>query len=638
MNNPSEEQLEVVEATAVNVLTGRDPRRFFSERDRTIVRTRQLARCGVCTTPLPEDFHMHHVVEWANGGPTTPENALAVCADCHRDAPVDDLPVFVPRQWQETAAGIVHPILRTSGFATVAAAPGAGKTPFGAYVASGLGATGHIDRLIVFAPSRAVKRQWRKEFAKHGIRLDDDPRYGEERRGYGGMIITYGALINPDTIDAIRASVTSRTLLIFDECHHLATDDDGGDPAAWARAVQSIAGTPDSPLCPVLNLSGTPFRSRRDQRVATLRYTPVPGDASRIQLDPDFEIPASELISAGQLRHIDLLSFAASVETVDLSSGSVTSSGSIVDLSDQGDNIRSAALSALLRDETRFIGPVVDQLLDTMRSHTHVLGAPVKGLIVADDAAHADQIGAHIAGKIPGHVYVAHSKNADPHAELEAFSDDPETAVLVSVRMASEGFDCPQVSCVVHATRWSAPLFVTQVTGRCMRVTDTERAAGIVLPATVIVPADPRIVTAYRDVLTDVHRVLDVKQVCATCNRRPCVCRPSPRDRQCQRCSLPWMLCACDCLQCGGKRRDCGCSRATAATVGARVITDAELHEISHDGDQIALDLLATIDWAGQGLPAAFTVTATAAVQRSLNANPLDLAAAMRSATPQAGE
>lgn len=103
---------------------GRDPRRLFSRAERVSIAARQRHLCGVCQQPLPGTFHVHHVIPWIRGGPTSPENGMAVCPDCHHRAPIEDLPGFVPREWQREGTPRVLPILRRSGFATLAAAPG----------------------------------------------------------------------------------------------------------------------------------------------------------------------------------------------------------------------------------------------------------------------------------------------------------------------------------------------------------------------------------------------------------------------------------------------------------------------------------------------------------------------------------
>lgn len=607
----------------------RDPRRFFSESDRTAVFTRQEGKCHCCHEQLDSNFHMHHVIPWGQGGPTVRDNALGVCPSCHIEAPTASLQGVTLRLWQEEAMQSVLPILRSGGFATTIAAPGAGKTLFAMALASHLAASGHIDRVLVVVPNTHLRESWATAGSRFGIQLDENPRYGVERRGFDGFVITYAAFSNPDTVQACQQSVDDgRTLIVLDEAHHLAADEDG-DHRPWAHAIRRIAGSIDAPRTPTLNLTGTPFRSDTSQRISTFRYRAVNGQPDKIECTGDYEVPASTLIDEGHLRHIDLLSFNAGLQAVDLTTD--TEHEILVsDLSDQGRRIRSEGLRSLIRDVDHYIAPQIDELLSKLRVHQEILGSPVKGLIVADDSRHANQIYEVLESRIGRHAMVAHSKTDDPRGDLRRFRSSSNSAVLVSVRMVTEGFDCPEITSIVHATNWSAPLFINQLVARAMRVTDAERRLGLVLPATIMVPADPELVRVYSDVLVSSVRVLDARAVCPTCNSLPCGCTPGRGDRQCGRCAFPWRLCVCLCAQCGMRRRGCGCPRPRVATVDVQVTSEVELHGVSHDGQGISMTLVRGIDWAQAGVPEPFIPAAVAAVQAHLSTAPYEFAEVLR--------
>jgi 5-methylcytosine-specific restriction endonuclease McrA len=48
------------------------------------VLTRDEHRCTICGST--EDLEVHHVIAAADGGPTTLENCVTLCAGCHREA------------------------------------------------------------------------------------------------------------------------------------------------------------------------------------------------------------------------------------------------------------------------------------------------------------------------------------------------------------------------------------------------------------------------------------------------------------------------------------------------------------------------------------------------------------------------
>ena len=69
----------------------RDPRRLFSQSQRTHIADRQHHVCAECREDLPEVFHVHHVVPWSEGGRTDIDNGVAVCVNCHITAKVRQL-------------------------------------------------------------------------------------------------------------------------------------------------------------------------------------------------------------------------------------------------------------------------------------------------------------------------------------------------------------------------------------------------------------------------------------------------------------------------------------------------------------------------------------------------------------------
>jgi len=128
----------------------RDPRRLFSSAERAQIAARQRHVCKHCDGNLPVGFHVHHVIPHSAGGRTHPNNGIAVCPSCHPLAPVLPMPNFVPRQWQADALPGLLPILRRRQFATLNAAPGAGKTAETAWIYENLQATEDIQRIVVF--------------------------------------------------------------------------------------------------------------------------------------------------------------------------------------------------------------------------------------------------------------------------------------------------------------------------------------------------------------------------------------------------------------------------------------------------------------------------------------------------------
>ncbi len=437
-------------------MTNRDPRRLFTEAQRAQIAARQHHACGVCVDQLPEVFHVHHVIPWAGGGPTEVDNGMAVCPDCHRRAPIKTLLEFIPRAWQVEALERIKPLLISGEFATLNAAPGAGKTKFTAWIFVMLREIGVAGRMVVFGPTANLRKQWRDECKPFGIFLHPDSV--TERPGEDGVALTYAALADPSRLDQLITDADATpTLFVLDEVHHLAKSQ-GGQAGAWAVNIGKLVGTPDRPLHPVLNLSGTLFRSKGNEQITTIRYERV-GD--QIQTIADYSIAAGRLINERQLRHIKVLGFDADmvVSAVDVAKSASTGADAIraVDLEDK--KLRSAILPEMLRSP-RFIKGIIGETIRRLGHASVALeGAPVKGLIVADSIEHANQLYDEVVEQAgQRHAFLVHGDVPGAEAEIERFRKSTGQAIMVAVQMVTEGFDVPDICVLTYLRSWRASL------------------------------------------------------------------------------------------------------------------------------------------------------------------------------------
>ncbi|HEU4540300.1 MAG TPA: HNH endonuclease [Jiangellaceae bacterium] len=590
----------------------RDPRRLFTPADRAYVAARQHHLCGVCSNSLPDVFHVHHVIPWANGGPTTPDNAMAVCPDCHRDAPITTPLEFKPRAWQREALPKILPLLKAGEFATLSAAPGAGKTEFTAWAFNNLRDVGAATRMVVFGPNSHLRTQWRDVCKKRGIYLRSDSV--TEHADEDGVVLTYAALSDSRRLEQLIADATEApTLFVLDEVHHLAKSQEG-EAGAWAVNIGRLVGTVDTPLHPVLNLSGTLFRSKRSERISTIHYRQ---DGNQIETVADYSILAGRLISERELRHIKVLGFDASmnVEAVDLAG--TTSEGAetiqAVDL-DGDQKLRSRVLPEMVR-QSRFVRGILAETFDRLGHASAALqGAPVKALVIADDIDHADAIYAELSSQIgTRNSFIAHGRMNNPEKEINRFKELPGQGIMVAVNKITEGYDVPDVCVLTYLRTWRAPLFINQMVGRAMRVTDRERELGNYLPATVLVPNDSEVKKAFADVLVGAMNVLEAPpEPCERCGRDICACPPRPKNKICPRCRQSWKFCDCPCPECGlTKMTGCACWRKPSPLCDVcgkllrycicegpprvELITDPELAAVNVDGNDVELHIVDTV-------------------------------------------
>jgi superfamily II DNA or RNA helicase len=459
------------------------------------------ARIGRQTPITMETFHVSHLRAHANGGAVTLENLEAWCARCNyaqRATDVRDTRIQ-PRAWQLEALDPIVAQIADSGAATLSAAPGAGKTLFAGMVFDALYDQDVVDRLVVVAPRLTIVDQW-VDSLRDGLHLELKPFAAVERPGQHGVVTTYQSLAG-DNLDVHRLNQRARTLLVLDEVHHL------GEPSnsAWARNITELAGSvmpPDLHVAGVLNLSGTLWRSRRSERISTVRYRNEGFD--RFVSEVDYNIPADRLVREGQLRAVDLYRIDGRVSVQDWANLEYREMG-MADLDEEaGAALRAIGHSAAYREA--FVRSVLERLEEAHRS----LGRHhSKALIVAatqkDARAFRDEVDAQMRARgLSPLAELAISDEPESKAVLERFRTSTRVGVLCTVDMAGEGYDCPDIAVVGYATNKTTPMYVRQVVARAMRVSDRERQMGITIPARVVLPDITDLVKTFLEYLEPV--------------------------------------------------------------------------------------------------------------------------------------
>jgi superfamily II DNA or RNA helicase len=458
---------------------------------RQLVFARSAGKCQHCETPIAiESFHCAHLVPHVTGGPVHESNLEAWCAHCNltNGARAAGDNRLLPRDWQSRALNhIVDRIART-GSATVAAAPGAGKTVFAGLVFEALRLAELADRMVIFVPKRTLVTQWADSLlpARH---LQLKTFDAVERPNQDGTVVTYQSLDNRRILDTHRQLASrSRTLLVFDEVHHLGERPQGNQPA-WARNVAELAGSIDNlHVAGVLNLSGTLWRSAPSESISTVRYRSI--DEGRLQSEVDFEVTTEELVLAGQLRPIDLYRLDSKVHLADYREQAVIQ-GNLSDLDDQQTRAAVARLGSVAEWRTAFVTAVLDRL---EKAHRALGGYHAKALIVASSQDHArmfrDEADKQMrTRRLSPLALLAVSDEDEAHKTLKAFKEQKRVGVLCTVDMAGEGYDCPDIAVLGYATNKMTPLYIHQVIARAMRVTQKERELlNRPIPAAIVLP------------------------------------------------------------------------------------------------------------------------------------------------------
>jgi len=347
-----------------------------------------------------------------------------------------------------------------------AATPGAGKTTFALSLAKALMVTRQVDRVIVVAPTDHLRTQWADEASRVGILLDPKlTNTGATRKGFQGYVTTY-AQVAMNAVVHRRRCESARTLVILDEIHH------AGDGLSWGEAVQEAFG----PASKRLALTGTPFRTRSDERIPFVRYDEV--DNETLECAPDITYSYRDALAEGVVRPVVFAAYAGRSKWMN-SAGEVLTRSLSEDMSKEHER---AAWRTALNPKGRWISHVF-RAADARLSDLRAGGMPhAGGLILANDQESARAY-AEVLKKVTGHSPVVVVSDDPTASKRIAQFNDSDDRWLIAVRMVSEGVDVPRLGVLVWATTYRTPLFFAQAVGRVVRAQGPGESATVFLPA-----------------------------------------------------------------------------------------------------------------------------------------------------------
>jgi superfamily II DNA or RNA helicase len=383
-------------------------------------------------------------------------------------APREQLDPRLPRlrAWQRTA--LDH---YTDGPARrdflVTATPGSGKTTFALALARLLIEERIVDRVIVVCPTDHLRTQWADAADAAGLPLDASltNAVGPVRPDLRGYVTTYAQVAAKPALHAARTTA-KRSLVILDEVHH------AGDGLSWGEAIATAFERATRRLC----LTGTPFRTRPDERIPFVRYE-TDGEGGW-RSAADFSYGYRDALRDGVVRPVV---FAAYTGT----SRWRNSAGEVIAASLSETNTRRTEATAwrtALNPKGRWV-PHVIAAMDERITHLRAAGMPdAAGLVLAsdqDDARAYAAIVEHVTGEQPVVILSDDPKASD---KIAAFTHGTQR-IAVCVRMVSEGVDVPRAACLAWMTSYRTPLFFAQGVGRVVRARSTGESATVFLPA-----------------------------------------------------------------------------------------------------------------------------------------------------------
>ena len=308
-------------------------------------------------------------------------------------------------------------------------------------------------------PTDHLRTQWADAADALGLPLDAalSNAVGPVRPDLRGYVTTYAQVAAKPALHAARAAAR-RSLVILDEVHH------AGDGLSWGDAVATAFDQAARRLC----LTGTPFRTRPDERIPFVRYEAEPDGGWRSAAD--FTYGYRDALRDGVVRPVVFAAYTGTSRWRN-SAGEVIAAS----LSESGTKRTEAtAWRTALNPKGKWV-PHVIAAMDERITHLRASGMPdAAGLVLAsdqDDARSYAEIVEQVTGEAPVLIL---SDDPNASAKITAFTHGTQR-MAVCVRMVSEGVDVPRAACLAWMTSYRTPLFFAQGVGRVVRARGRSR-------------------------------------------------------------------------------------------------------------------------------------------------------------------
>ena len=379
-----------------------------------------------------------------------------------------------------------------------AVTPGGGKSLLPVIAAATLLSAGVIDRVCWVVPRDSLRLQAEEAFAdpmwrtalSHAVSVRAADNAPDPCRGLQGYITTYQSVAAAPDLHLAEFQ-RHRTLLVLDEMHHLpALSDMAPDPladpaadaaAGWSRALLPLLETARLRLL----LSGT--LQRADGR--SILWLPYRSGARAKTREVDMSVPGWAVVGYSRSQAL------AEQAVLPVMFGAVDGEASWLDESKvlvgphrlfspwPTETTRPALFTAL---RTGFADQLLREAFNATRSlraqRRQVRGLQAgfesrglgKLLVVAPDQHNARRYAQTLRSWMPNKqaetVQLATCDERDAHQTLARFRLLAEPSILVTVAMAYEGLDAPEVAVVAALTHIRSRAWLEQMVARATRV------------------------------------------------------------------------------------------------------------------------------------------------------------------------
>jgi superfamily II DNA or RNA helicase len=350
---------------------------------------------------------------------------------------------------------------------------GGGKTLWALENARRMFAVDEIDRVIVVTFTSHLVRQWDESASALGINLLAVAGNSKLKSGLPpdvvGYICTYAALGRMPDLHETFAN-ECRTLVIFDEIHHLGDVDEKTRQSKWGDgakiAFRSAAWR--------LSLSGTPFRSNAS-RIPFVEYVPVDGSNIISEAIFDHTYSYGMAVRDGVCRRVVFHDSDGPIEWRRGDMGGTTLRHRFDDALDpryHNDRLRFAVCAETDGGQTKNL--LLQEMLIRANNRLNDIrkagDSDAGGLIVADRIPQARDIKEMLQRLTGVRAVIVHNEEDRALAQIDAFRNGV-APWIISVKMITEGVDIPRLRVCVYAAvvAENAELFLSQIIFRIVR-------------------------------------------------------------------------------------------------------------------------------------------------------------------------
>ena len=426
-------------------------------------------KCQRCGIALGDDWQADHVIPWKIRQRTNVHEMQALCPSCNR-AKGARMYRKHQREFDELCRAIVAGAAIKRVFLSVT--PGGGKSLI-PMIAAALLTPDVGDAVCWVVPRLSLQDQGSEGFLKTGNRalvggrpcvVRESTNDADPCRGHDGYITTYQALAADGASINTKEFSRKRYILILDEPHHIA---EGG---AYHRAIDPLIQR--SAL--TIFMSGT-WERGDGQRIAYVPYVrdgkgwrlDIP-QASDEMLDYAFiRYGRAQALREQAIKPLDFTRIDGSAEWKD-GDGMARS---VTSLAEAGDYAPDAIYTVLRTD---YAYHLLERCITDWQGYTNQRPS-AKLLIVAPDIAHAREYLKRARQIGVRRLDIATSEDSrGAQASINRFKrkvDDPGALdALVTVAMAYEGLDVPQITHIACLTHIRSRPWIEQMLARAARV------------------------------------------------------------------------------------------------------------------------------------------------------------------------